>query len=495
MNPASIDREGRESSAALHGDTNLEELDTLLGRAVSAMATWRELGTDSRVGLLQVIAASLLGQREELSDLAHHETSLGVPRLDGEIERAALQMLRFAEALGDGSLPRHTVQRSVEGRGPYALPDLRKTYRPLGAVAVFTASNFPFAFGVVGGDTASSLAAGCATIVKGHPAHPELSRRLAQLVTEAVKKVGVPEGVFAHVRGLEVGRRLVLDHRIKAAAFTGSYAGGRALFDLAVTRPDPIPFYGEMGSVNPVFISPSAVKRRDEIVEGYLESLTLGAGQFCTNPGLLVAPASAGLRERLVDRLEHAGPFTMLSSSVAERFRASWEHLASLPGMKTLVQPLRASDARVAVGAGLLAISAAEASRTPSVAETECFGPAGVLVTYEAPDEAYQFAASLNGCLVAAVHGDADDPVAQRFLELAEGVSGRVVWNGWPTGVAVAAAQHHGGPFPASTNPLHTSVGTEAIYRFLRPIAYQSVPQTLLPPELRDGSHLMNTAD
>ena len=350
---------------------------------------------------------------------------------------------------------------------------------------MYGASNFPFAFSVPGGDTASALAAGCPVVVKAHPGHPQTSEAVAEILTRALAEAGAPSGTFGMVRGLDAGRALVRHPGIRAGAFTGSYAGGRALFDLAVSRPDPIPFYGELGSVNPVVVTPAAAGRGADLATGYVESLTLGTGQFCTNPGLLLVPAGSGLTELVVDAAAAREAGVMLHEGVAATFRSNVARLAGLPGVRTLLDESRPGAPGIRSGAVVLAVDVPTAAAQLELLHTECFGPAALVVEYGSAAELLDLLDQLDGCLVATVHGEPDELLAADLVRRLARVAGRVVWNGWPTGVAVTSGQHHGGPHPATTNPLHTSVGTAAVTRFLRPVTYQGLPEPLLPPDLR----------
>jgi NADP-dependent aldehyde dehydrogenase len=363
-------------------------------------------------------------------------------------------------------------------------PDvLRRCHLPLGPVGVFAASNFPFAFSVAGGDTASALAAGCPVVVKAHPAHPELSLRTAHVVEAALSDAGVDPGVFALVSGMEEGVRLVSDPVIRAAAFTGSYAAGRALADLAAARAEPIPFYGEFGSVNPVFVLPGAVGDRARFTEDYLDSLTLGGGQFCTNPGLLIAPRQANLRTEIAAQIASRPPALLLHRGIQTAYETAVEQLRTTADLTALESAEPLPESGFHVRPIVFALSAGTAMRRRALIDHEYFGPAGLLVEYDDADELTTLCTHLKGCLVSCVHGGTGSELGNRVIAEAARRSGRVVWNGWPTGVAVAAGQHHGGPYPATSNPLFTSVGPDAIMRFLRPVAFQGLPEDLLPAE------------
>jgi acyl-CoA reductase-like NAD-dependent aldehyde dehydrogenase len=464
-------------------DTTATELDAVLTAAASASAPWAATAAADRARALRQVADGLDAAGVDLVDLADRETGLGQGRLTGELARTTFQLRMFADVLDHEGHAGAVIDLAVPGAPPAGHPDLRRMLVPIGPVAVYGASNFPFAFSVPGGDTASALAAGCPVVVKAHPAHPQTSEATAAAIDHALTEAGAPAGVFALVRGFDAGLALVQHPHVKAAAFTGSAAGGRALFDLAVARPDPIPFYGELGSVNPVVVSPAAAQREKTLADAYVDSLTLGTGQFCTNPGLLLLPAGSGLTELVAAAASTRQSAVMLHAGVADLFRRNVAGLSGLPGVRTLVSAPDSGDARS--GPVLLAVDAATAARQPDLLHTECFGPAAVIVEYASDQELLELVDLLEGCLVATIHADADEPVAATLVQRLARITGRLVWNDWPTGVAVTAGQHHGGPWPATTNALHTSVGTAAVNRFLRPVAFQSVPEALLPGVLQ----------
>ena len=352
---------------------------------------------------------------------------------------------------------------------------------------MFGASNFPFAFATAGGDTASALAAGCPVVVKAHPGHPELARRTASLVTTALTEAGAPEGSFALVEGFEAGKLAVTHPLTRAVGFTGSIPGGRALYDLAVSRADPIPFYGEMGSINPVFVTRAAMNTRgEEILTGYADSANLGTGQFCTKPGVVFVPEEAALDALVADFTERSAG-ALLNDRVAQGFVDTLDELTEHPATETLVQGKRTEEGW---SPSLLRTDLDSLLANADSLLKECFGPATLVVTYADEKRLLEAAKVLDGQLTVTVHGEENDALAPALLSFGASLAGRVIWNGWPTGVAVTHAMTHGGPYPATTASLHTSVGSTAIRRFLRPVSFQSVPQSLLPRELRDGNPL-----
>ena len=439
-----------------------------------------------RATWLDAVAAALDADADRLIPLAVQESHLGIARLQGELTRTTFQLRLFASAVRSGDYLDATIDHADPDWGMGPRPDLRRMLRPLGPVAVFAASNFPFAFSVAGGDTASALAAGVPVVVKAHPGHPQLSIATANVVVSALQTAGAPEGTFAVVSGLETGRALVLDPRITAASFTGSLPAGRALFDLAAGRPTPIPFYGELGSVNPAFVTvAAAAARADEIATGFVASMSLGVGQFCTKPGVLFVPAGAGIGERVARAAASVEGATMLNEHIVRGYSQALTDLAQLPGVEVLVPGgVNGLDAAPTIAR----TTVAELIADPQRLTEERFGPAALIVEYDSEDDLLPAAAALTGQLTSTVHGVDADAIAAPLLGLLAERAGRVLWNGWPTGVTVTYAMQHGGPYPATTSPGTTSVGTNAITRFLRPVSYQSMPQHLLPPALRDDN-------
>ncbi|WP_432487995.1 aldehyde dehydrogenase (NADP(+)) [Kineococcus sp. SYSU DK018] len=480
-NRESTNREStnREST---NRDTTAAELEVVLAAAHAARRELAATGPDVRADRLVAVADALDAEGEELVALAGAETHLATARLTGELRRTTFQARLFADALRSGAVTPVRIDHADPDWGTGPRPDLRRTVTPVGPVLVFAASNFPFAFSAFGGDTVSASAAGCPVVVKAHPGHPRLSRRTADVVNGALRRAGAPEGTFALVEGVEASLVALRDDRIAAAAFTGSLRGGRALFDIAAARPVPIPFYGELGSVNPVVVTPAAWEQRGaEIASGWVGSLTLGAGQFCTNPGVVLVPDA----EAFLAAVELPVPAPMLHTGIASAFHDAVRTLSDVPGVSAA---LAGEPSEEGVRAQVLRTTAASVLAHPSILEVEAFGPAGLVVEYTSPEELAAVLDTIPGQLtgtVQAATGSVDPVAASAVVVLAERV-GRVVYNDWPTGVTVSGAQHHGGPYPATTAPLTTSVGLEAIARFQRPVAFQSVPQELLPAELRD---------
>ncbi|MCP3801627.1 aldehyde dehydrogenase (NADP(+)) [Allokutzneria sp. A3M-2-11 16] len=455
----------------------------IVGAAARAFPAWSGLASAERGAVLERLADALDAESEVLIATADTETALGVPRLTTELKRTTNQLRLFAGVLTEGSYREATIDSPNPGIIP-PRPDLRRILQPLGVVAVFSASNFPFAFSVAGGDTASALAAGCSVVVKAHSAHPQTSRETARVVASVL-----PEGVFGIVYGAEAGRVLVQHPSVKAVGFTGSTAGGRALFDLAQGRPEPIPFYGELGSVNPVVVLPSAAANRSaELAEGFAQSLTMGVGQFCTNPGLLFAPSS--IVDSLAAEIGDTGGGAMLTERMRDSYQSTVDSLSAHSSVRLVASGL-GPDEGWGVTPRLYQVSLKDFVADKEKLTEECFGPAGIVVTYDDPAELIDVLSTLEGSLTATVHADPDDHAAAALvLDEIRRFAGRLVFNGWPTGVAVSWAMHHGGPWPATTSPLHTSVGATAIRRWLAPVTYQSWPDALLPPELQDANPL-----
>lgn len=460
-------------------------LESALAAASAIAGHLAESEPSERARWLRSAAGALDDASDELVVLAADETHLGLERLRGELVRTTFQLRLFADLVETGGHLDARVDHADPSWPMGARPDLRRMLRPLGPAAVYAASNFPFAFSVAGGDTAAALAAGCPVVVKAHPGHPRLSRAVASAVSVALEQAGAPAGVFALVEGVETGRALVVDPRITVATFTGSLAGGRALFDLAASRPEPIPFYGELGSVNPVFVTTgAAAARRDAIAAGFAASVTLGVGQFCTKPGVLLVPVGDDLERLVVDAMADAGGGVMLSERIRDGFLGGLGVLADHSGVEVLVPPHGAGG----VSPVLYGTDAATLLASPVELLQEHFGPAALVVRYRDDDELLRVAKAVEGQLTATVHGEEGEGAASALLDVLAGKAGRVLWNAWPTGVSVTYAMQHGGPYPATTAPHFTSVGTASIERFLRPVAYQGVPDALLPAPLQEAN-------
>jgi NADP-dependent aldehyde dehydrogenase len=457
----------------------MTDVDTVARAAAGAFEATRSATEAERAGWLIAIADRLDAAVDELAALADAETALGETRLHGEVARTTGQLRMFAAVVTEGSHLEATIDHAAPSAVP-PRPDLRRMLRPTGPVAVFAASNFPFAFSVAGGDTASALAVGCPVVVKAHPGHPRTSRRTADLVEEALAAAGAPAGAFALVDGYDAGLELVDHPAITAVAFTGSLAGGRALHDRAAARPAPIPFFGELGSINPVVVTADAdAARGAELATGLAGSFQLGAGQFCTKPGVVFVPGGSAL-EAALGPLVGADLPRMLTPSIADGFQSGSARVESVPGVELL-----------AGGPDAPAVAITDVATLRQHADdllAEVFGPFALLVRYHSRAELAEALDDLEGTLTATLHAAPGEPVDDLLPQL-EAIAGRVLFAGWPTGVAVTWSQHHGGPWPATTSQ-HTSVGATAVRRFLRPIVYQDAPDAALPAALRDANPL-----
>ncbi|RJQ79860.1 aldehyde dehydrogenase (NADP(+)) [Amycolatopsis panacis] len=469
-------------------ETSEADLERVLGAAAAAARPFAASTPAARAGWLTAVADALDAEAEKLIALAHAETHLpAAPRLKGELARTTFQLRLFGEVLRDGAYLGATVDHADPAWPMGPRPDIRRVLVPVGPVLVFAASNFPFAFSVAGGDTASALAAGCPVVLKAHPGHEELSARTGEIVAAALVAAGAPEGTFAVIHGVEQGVTALRDPRIAAASFTGSVPGGRALFDIAMARPAPIPFYGELGSVNPVVVTPGALSARGEAVaKGYAGSFSLGAGQFCTKPGLLLVPEGHGLEGTLSEAVGGVARQDMLNERIAAGFANKLAELRAAPGVSSLVEGDRQD---LGCTPSLLTTTAKEFLAGGDAVREEHFGPASLVVTYADQAELIEVLDTLEPGLTATVHGEEDEAEYVRaLLPSLTRLAGRLLWNDWPTGVTVSWAQQHGGPYPATTAPTTTSVGTAAIERFLRPVAWQGFPDALLPEALREGN-------
>ncbi|MGA5418655.1 aldehyde dehydrogenase (NADP(+)) [Streptomyces lavendulocolor] len=449
-----------------------------------------------RAGFLRTAAELLGGAEDRLVAAADAETALGAARLTGELARTCYQLRAFADIVDEGDFLGVIIDHPDDTATP-PIPDLRRYKVPLGVVAVYSASNFPFAFSVPGGDTASALAAGCPVVVKAHPDHPATSELVAALLGQAAAQSGIPQAVVSLVHGFEAGVELVKHPLVAAAGFTGSVRGGRALFDAAAARPVPIPFHGELGSLNPVVVTEAAAaERAEQIGTGLAGSMTLGTGQFCVKPGLVLAPTGVGgddLVASLAGAVKDAGEGVLLDHRMRDNFVAGVAERAALPDVEAPVTP--GAGGEHTVSPGFLTVPAARLAEEGAhdLLLEECFGPVTVVARYDSEDEVTAVLSRLPGNLTATVHLSSREAAGEGrgagILAELTPLAGRVLVNGWPTGVAVAPAQHHGGPYPATTST-STSVGGTAVERWLRPVTYQSTPEALLPPELRDDNPL-----
>lgn len=458
-------------------------IDAIVKSSEQAFQTWSTWSDTQKSDALQQVAGALEAAAEELITLADEETNLGVGRLTGELKRTVFQIRFFAENILTGD---HlgVVIDTADPDWPMGAPrpDMRRIKVPLGPVAVFAASNFPFAFSVMGGDSVSALAAGCSVVVKAHSGHPQLSRRTAEIVTAALAAAGAPDNVFQIVYNTQDGVDLVQHPLIKAAGFTGSIGGGRALYNLAASRPEPIPFYGELGSVNPVLVTENGVDDPKAFAEQYISSLFMGSGQFCTKPGILLLPEGHAVLDILTD-IELPSVHKLLNPRILSGYVGSLHDLSNLAGVKTLQS--RSAEEQDYPSVNLLQTDAAYAIQNPRSIIVEVFGPTGLVITYQNQAELAELLKLVDGQLTFTIFADENDPGIDEAISQAVRIAGRLLWKQWPTGVSVTYSQQHGGPYPASTFSTTTSVGSAAIERFLRPVVYQGFPESVLPAALK----------
>lgn len=477
------------------GANTLEDVNEACELAEAAFDPYRQLDDEHRARFLDAIALGLLDLGDTLIERVHLESGLPKPRLEGERMRTANQLKLFASLLRDGRWHGAVVDTALPDRQPLPRADLRQRRIGVGPVAVFGASNFPLAFSVAGGDTASALAAGCPVIVKAHPAHLGTSELVARVIQKAARETGMPEGVFSMLidKDISVGQALVSHPRIQAVGFTGSRRGGLALVAAAQARPVPIPVYAEMSSINPGFLLPSALAARaDSIASGFADSLVMGAGQFCTNPGILLALESDDLEvfvRAAAKALSDKVPTTMLTPNIYGAYCNGLNNLHKAQGV-TLVAEGREADGPYKARAAFFRTDSATFLANPAL-EDENFGPSALLIVCKDVADLQKVAAKFDGQLTVTLHyDDGDKAIAQALLPILERKAGRILFNDFPTGVEVSYSMVHGGPFPATSDSRSTSVGATAIDRFLRPICYQSVPDSLLPTVLQQGNPL-----
>jgi len=470
----------------------LADVAEACAKADAAFDTYRATDRETRAAFLERIAEAILGVGDALIEAAMTESGLPRARLEGERGRTVGQLRMFADVVRKGQWQQLRIDPALPDRQPLPRPDLRLRMIPVGPVAVFGASNFPLAFSTAGGDTASALAAGCPVVVKGHPAHPVTGALVAGAISKAVAACGLPEGVFQHLAGPsnDLGASLVQDPRIMAVGFTGSRSGGLALARLAQSRAVPIPVYAEMSSINPVLLLPEALRARGEALgAAFVGSLTMGAGQFCTNPGLILAVEGEGLEAFIAaatGAVTGASPQTMLTTGIRDAYARGVATLSGCPGVEMLAAGEQGDATH---GGAVLFQTTAEAFLANKAMGHEVFGASSIIVRCKDEAELARILSGLEGQLTATLHMDeADEAMASRLLPLLERKVGRILANGWPTGVEVCHAMVHGGPFPATSDPRTTSVGSLAIDRFLRPVSYQNIAQEVLPEELRDAA-------
>ena len=471
------------------------EVSAAVNKATAAFPLYKKLPNEARAQFLEDIADEILALGDDLIVRCMAETALPRPRLEGERGRTMNQLKLFASVVREGSWVDARIDHAIPDRQPLPKSDIRQMQVPFGPVGVFGASNFPLAFSVAGGDTASALAAGCPVVVKGHPLHPGTSELVGRAINNAVKKNNLPEGIFSLVQGttVEVGMALVQHPQITAIGFTGSYRGGKALFDAANQRPVPIPVYAEMGSTNPVFMLPGALKERTEaLAKGLAGSFTLGVGQFCTNPGMVVLPQTDtvdAFKKILTEANSGAASGTMLSSGIKQAFNHGLQHLSDAEAVSVLNSSNGSAEGNQVQS--IIFETNTQAIQNDKSLQEEVFGPATLLVNSHGKEDILAFARNLEGHLTATIHGTEEDlKDYAELVEILEQKVGRIIFNGFPTGVEVCHSMVHGGPFPSTTAPQTTSVGTAAIKRFARPVCYQDFPQEALPDALKDANPL-----
>jgi alpha-ketoglutaric semialdehyde dehydrogenase len=471
------------------------EIDLAAQFAAEAFAIYGRSSSQTKGAFLRAIAANLESIADELIDRAHNETALPKPRLQAETARTCHQLRLFAQVAEEGSWVGARIDRAEPQRKPLPKPDIRSMLRPLGPVAVFGASNFPLAFSVAGGDTASALAAGNPVIVKAHPAHPGTSELVGQAIRASVRTCSLPEGVFSLLfdSGTQIGAALVTHPLVKAAGFTGSRNAGRALMDLAAARPQPIPFFGEMSSTNPVFVLPGALRERGEgIATGLHGSFTLGAGQFCTKPGMVFVPEGTEARafaENLRKLVIGPSDYHLLTPGIRSSYQSAIATRKAQGSVKSVTERATA-ESELPVGAVLFETDAASFLSNSGL-DGEIFGPTTLLVEHSNREQLLQIARTLEGHLTATIHGTEQDLRDYAdLIAILENKVGRLIFNGFPTGVEVTHAMVHGGPYPATSDGRSTSVGSQAIFRFARPVCYQGFPDNALPAELKDANPL-----
>src|SRR6266498_580863 len=473
-----------------------DEVNRAAELASKAFDIYRRTPGKQKALFLRKIAERIEGLGVTLVTRAVQETALPAARISSETARTCNQLRLFAELVEEGSWVDARIDQADPTRQPLRKPDTRSMLRPLGPVVVFGASNFPLAFSVAGGDTASALAAGNPVVVKGHSAHPGTGELVGNAVRDAVRQCGLPEGVFSLLfgGGNEIGTALMKNQYVKAGGFTGSRTAGKILMNIAASRPEPIPLYAEMSSTNPVFILPGALRKNAEkLATGLHASFTLGAGQFCTKPGMVFVPEgsdAAKFTTKLQETVAGSTPFHLLTSVIHSSYGAGISARRTKGGVKLIAEADPKTGGEFGVGAALFETDAQTFLSDPDLA-SEIFGPSTLLVRHSSREHVLQIARELEGHLTATIHGTEDDlHEFSDLIAILETKVGRLIFNGFPTGVEVCHAMVHGGPFPATSDGRSTSVGTQAIYRFCRPVCYQGFPESALPDELKDSNPL-----
>ncbi len=482
-----------ESLEPVFHESPVDQADAALRAADEAFDDFRAKTPEQRATFLEAIADGLEALGDPLLQRAHAETGLPMARVTAERGRTTGQARLFARLVREGSWLDARIDKAIPDRQPLPKPDVRRMMVPVGPVVVFGASNFPLAISVAGTDTVSALAAGCPVVVKAHPGHPGTCEMVARVIAEAAEKTGMPAGAFSLLqgKGTEIGMALVKHPLTTAVAFTGSLRGGRALYDAACARPHPIPFYGELGSVNPVFLLPGALKERaPQIAEGFVTALTMGVGQFCTNPGLVFGVQSEGLKtfvEKTSSLVKASAPATMLHAGISSAFDSGIARLLGTSGVQLAARSDTPASKEASQATATLFTTSAENFTREHGLKEEVFGPASVVTHTGSKKELEQIAESFEGQLTASIHGTPEDLREHaRLVRILERKAGRIIFNGFGTGIEVCPSMHHGGPYPAATHSHFTSIGTAAIFRFVRPVCYQGFPDDCLPTELQN---------
>ncbi len=489
-----FDPRTRQPTEWLFTDAAEAEVAQAAEAAVEAFKITRNLSAQARADFLEAVAREIDALGDTLLEITDTETGLGMPRLRGELARTTNQIRAFAALLREGSFVDAIIDTAQPNRMPAPRPDIRRMSFPVGPVAVFTPNNFPLAFGTAGGDTASALAAGCPVIVKGHPGYPATSELIAGAIARVVEASGLPAGYFSFIQGsqIEVGQALVRQPGLAAIAFTGSYQGGRAIFDAAASRPHPIPVYAEMGSLNPVILLPGAIASSpDDLADGLVGSVTGGSGQFCTKPGLVfILKENAGFIERFSAKMRDKQPAVLLNEGVERGLLAGVAETAKNPAVSLKTGGTHIEDAGYCFANTVMQTTADAFLRDKSL-QREHFGPVTIFIVCESPAEMQAAIEQLEGNLTATLHAaDNELETVGTLFDLLREKAGRLLLNGFPTGVEVVPSMVHGGPFPATSASGTTSVGVTAIRRFLRPVAFQNLPDALLPEALKDTNPL-----
>ena len=475
-------------------DATIQEIEEAMQKAWKAFHQYRKLSIKQRAGFMRAIAAELENSSNDLIETAMRETNLPEARLKNEKIRTVFQLTSYAEACEKGNWLEARIDTAIPDKNP-PKPDIRKMLVPLGPVVIFGSSNFPFAYSTAGGDTACAFAAGCPVIVKAHPAHAQTSALVAAIILKAAKECNMPEGIFTHLYGasFEVGQALVKHSLVKAIGFTGSYSGGKELFDWGNQRTEPIPVFAEMGSVNPVFLLPVKLKSSaDEIAKMYAASVTLSVGQFCTNPGLIIGIDGKDLQQfaaTLGNEIKKIAPAKMLHPGIAKAYAEKSATALAQKGVTVIAESQLPSGEHF--GSAIIASVTAQTFLSNSLLHQEVFGPYSLIILCKHADEMMEVAKHLEGQLTSTLMATEDElQQHDELLETIKNICGRLILNGVPTGVEVCLSMHHGGPFPATTDSRFTSVGADGIKRFARPISFQNLSDNLLPGELKNENPL-----